>query len=217
MTVLDSLRVRPRSQDPDASDVALPLMTRAQFGVLLLVGAVLLAGVLALVFGPARGMRDDIGELQTDLASSQKGIYGTLGTGREALSVTRAQLADAEQSLVLQQQGLEVAQAAEQDTTAIREQTEAALRTVREVTAALGPLDQLSEKVDDALRLARTALQLAQQTLANGQAALAVARDTLTTLKESKAVQEQLLQVARQTLQETREINRKIPGAPVLP
>ncbi|MCW2605929.1 MAG: hypothetical protein JWO60_622 [Frankiales bacterium] len=230
MTVLDTLRGATRpgrtAAETDEAQAPVPvrLVTGRQSVVLGLILTVLLAGTLALLFGPARGMRDDIGETQTDLASSEKAIYGTLGTGRESLAVVRTQLGAAEKSLVIQQQGLEVAQAAEQDTTAIREQTEAALETVREVTRALGPLDQLDDKaeavvrsVEEGVRLAQAALRVAEQTLATGRQALAVARETLTTLKESEQVQRELLDVARKTLQETREINRKIPGAPVFP
>ena len=228
MTLLDT--VRPTrggavgTAPDEAAARALPLMTRGQFGVLLLIGAVLLAGTLALVFGPGRGLREDIGDVQDDLASSQKGIYGTLGTGRESLAVVRQQLAGAERSLVLQRQGLEVAQAAEQDTTAIRAQTDAALQTVREVSRALGGVDAVGKDVatlvrsaEQGVRLARAALAVAEQTLATGQQALAVARETLSTLQQSKAVQDQLLEVARQTLEEARRIDRKIPGAPVFP
>ena len=97
---------------------------------------------------PARGMRDDIGEVQTDLASSEKGIYGTLGNGRESLAVVRTQLEAAEKSLDIQRAGLAVAHAAEQDTTAIREQTEAALQAVREVREAL-PAEDVEALVRD--------------------------------------------------------------------
>lgn len=220
MTVLDTLRGAARSSAPEqeqAVPAVRPVVSRGHRVLLLSVAGLLLAGTLALLFGPARGMRDDIGETQSDLASSEKAIYGTLGTGRESLAVVRTQLAAAEQSLVLQREGLAVAQAAEQDTTAIREQTEAALQTVREVTAALGGADELAEDVAQAVRLAQAAVRVAEQTLATGREALAVARETLTTLKQSEQVQEQLLQVARETLEQTREINRKVPGAPVFP
>ena len=219
MTVLESARAALRpSQEAPTRPVAL-VVTRTQAAVLLTVLAVLLAGTLALLFGPARGMRDDIGETQTDLASSEKAIYGTLGTGRETLAVVRTQLDAAERSLVVQQSGLEVAQAAEQDTTAIRAQTEAALETVREVSRALEPddVDTLVRDAEGGVRLAQAALQVAEQTLAGGREALAVARETLATLRESEQVQRELLEVARETLQQTREINRKIPGAPVFP
>ncbi len=196
------------------------VMSRRQGGVLLAALAVLLAGTLVLLFGPARGLRQDIGQTQADLASSERAIYGTLGTGRETLDVVRTQLADAERSLVIQQQGLEIAQAAQQDTTAIRAQTEAALQTVREVARALGPLQGLRTlvpNVQEAVRLATAALAVADRTLVTGQQALTVARETLVTLKESARLQRDLLEVARQTLEQAREINRKIPGAPVFP
>lgn len=212
--------VLPAEQQP----VPVRIMSRPQFGLLALVLAVLLAGTLVLVFGPARGMRHDIHKMTGDLDASRNGIF-------EQLQTARTQLAGTERSLVIQQQGLEVAKAAEQDsktaaqaTQQILDQTREALRLVREVTKALGPLDQLGPKIDSVVRnvqqgvrLAAAALQVAEQTLDTGQQALAVAQDTLATLKRSEKIQEQLLQVARATLQQTIEINRKIPGVPVFP
>lgn len=127
---------------------------------LLLVLGVLLAGLLVLLFGPARGMRNDIGQLSTGLSTSRGDIYGQFGTGREQqLSPPRAQLETTERSLVIQEQGLQVAVAAERDATsaaqatqATQDQTREALTLVREVTQALGPLDQLDEKVDSVVR-----------------------------------------------------------------
>lgn len=131
----------------------------------------------------------------------------------------------------MQEQGLQVAVQSQQlaeltatDTQAILEQTTATLQTVREVAAALGPLEQLDERVETVVtgveagvRLAQATLTTAEQTLATGREALAVARETLATLQRSEQVQRELLEVARQTLEETRQINRKIPGAPVFP
>ena len=45
----------------------------------------------------------------------------------------------------------------------------------------------------------------------------AALRDTLATLKRSEQIQVQLLETARATLEQAREINRKIPGAPIFP
>jgi ABC-type transporter Mla subunit MlaD len=116
------------------------------------------------------------------------------------------------------------ATSAAQATQEILDETRATLQLVRDVTESLGPLDQLDDKVDSvvrnveqALQVARQTLRVAQQTLDTGQQALAVARDTLATLKRSEQIQLQLLDTARATLEQTREINRKIPGAPIFP
>jgi hypothetical protein len=201
-----------------------PVVTRAQLGIVLLIGAVLLAGTCVLVFGPARGARNDIGQVRTDLTVSRRGIFS-------ALADATVQLHLAEQSLQIQQQGLgiakdsqHVAHLAADDTEAIRVQTEQALTTVRDVLAAVGPISELKgslgtvvKQVEAGVSLARTALAVAQQTLATGQAALAVAVSTLDALHASLDVQRQLLDVARQTLEQAKEINRKIPGLPVFP
>lgn len=201
-----------------------PLVTKRQLGLLLLILAVLLGGTCALVFGPGRGMRTDIVHVSDDLDASRRGIFNQL-------TIARTQLAATETSLKIQEQGLQVALAGEHDaksaaqsTQQILDQTREALQLVREVTQSLGPINQLGDKVDSvvrnveqSVRLARAALQVAEQTLATGQQALAVAKDTLTILKRSEQIQVQLLAVARATLQQTREINRKIPGAPIFP
>lgn len=210
--------------DDDQSPVRVRLMTRRQFSLLVVILAVLLGGTVALVFGPARGMRTDIVHVSDDLDASRNGIFNQLTTARTQLKAT-------ERSLEIQEQGLQVAVEAQKDAESaarssqeILDQTRQALQLVREVIQALGPLDQLGEKVDSVVRnveagvrLARTALQVAEQTLATGQQALAVAKDTLATLKRSEKIQLQQLAVARATLEQAREINRKIPTPPIFP
>jgi hypothetical protein len=227
-------RGRPRPAREAAiidTDSPVPVVTRQQFAILLLIGAVLLAATCVLVFGPARGMRNDIGHMTKDLNVSRRGIYGTLDVGRKTLADATAQLHLAEQSLQIQQQGLAIAadsqhvgHIAADNSTAIRAQTEQALQTVRDVLKALGPISDLKGQIETVVRgvqagvsLARTALAVAQQTLATGQRALAVAVSTLHELTVSRQIQQQLLEVARQTLEQTKEINRKIPGLPVFP
>jgi hypothetical protein len=83
--------------------------------------------------------------------------------------------------------------------------------TVRQVLAALGPLRNLRA----AVRLARSTLAVARQTLFTGKAGLHLALATLRTLRESRDIQAQLLEVARQTLRQTQEINRKFPIPPI--
>lgn len=190
-----------------------------------IIGVLILAAVVGLVFGPARGLRDDIGHVRKDLHASRSGIYGTLATGRQTLAQASSQLRATEKSLVIQQQGLTIATESRQlvgkvtgHSADILHDTTATLNTVRRVVTALGPLSQIKgdlatvvHGVDTAVALARSTLALARQTLATGQAALAVAVQTLHTLRQSKDIQEQLLVVARQTLEQARQINRKIP------
>ena len=230
MTLLDAIRSTRRpaagtpDTDADASTVTPPLVTKRQVAILALIGAVLLAGTTALIFGPGRGLRTDIVSVSDDLDASRDGIYLQLGIARTQLGLT-------EQSLRIQQSGLEVAAAAEKDassaaqaTQEILVQTREALTLVREVTRALEPLDKLDVKLDSVVRdveqgvrLAQTTLTVAQQTLQTGREALSVARDTLSILKRSEQIQVELLKTARATLEEVRQINRKFPGAPVFP
>lgn len=215
--------LRPTADEaPDR--VPVRLLTRAQLQLLVLIGAVLLAATCTVVLGPGRGARQDIASMTTDLDASRDGIFLQLDTARTQLHAT-------EQSLTIQQQGLQVAVAAEHDardaaaaTRQVLAQTRQALRLVQEVLRSLGPLDQLGGKLDavvegvaQGVRLAGTTLRVAEQTLSTGQQALVVAQDTLATLKRSEQVQVQLLRTAQATLEQTREINRKIPGLPVLP
>ena len=228
MTLLDALRpVSARTQDasPASSDEATePLLTNRHRALAATILVLLLAGVLALVFGPARGLRTDIVNVSDDLDASRDGIFLQLDT-------VRGQLAVAEDSLQIQEQGLAVAVEAEQDATTaaqstqeILQQTREALALVREVTQSLGPLDQLDDKVDavvrdleQTVRIAQQTLAVAEQTLATGREALAVARDPLGPLQRGERIQAELLRTAQATLEQTREINRKIPGAPVFP
>lgn len=199
-------------------------MTRPQFQLLLLIGAVLLAGTCVLVLGPGRGARNDIGQTRADLNASRRGIFSTLDVGRRTLADASTQLQVAQQALEMQKQGLAIASGTRTDTHDVRLRTDEALQTVREVLAALGPISELRGQVDTVVRavqagvvLARSALTVAQQTLDTGVEALAVARTTLHELQASRALQQQLLDVARQTLEQTRQINAKLPGAPVFP
>jgi hypothetical protein len=91
VTLLDAVRPSGRPArtaspadevEPGAAGaaVARPVMTRRQFGILLLIGSVLLGGTLALIFGPARGMRTDIVNVSDDLDASRDGIFLQLNT-----------------------------------------------------------------------------------------------------------------------------------------
>ena len=207
---------------PVEGKVPVRLLTKRQFGLLMLALGVLLFGTLSLVFGPGRGMRTDIVKVSDDLDASRGGIFDQLQTARTQLDLT-------ERSLEIQEQGLQVAAAAEKDANSaarssaeILDETRRTLALIRQVTEALGPLDQLDVKLDSVVRnveqgvqLARATLDVAQRTLDTGQQALAVAKDTLVTLKRSEQLQRRLLAVAEETLVQTRELNRKIPLPPI--
>lgn len=219
------------ADQPTRAGQPVPVFTWQQLGLVLLAGAILLAGTCVLIFGPARGARNDIHQVRTDLQVSRRGIYGTLDVGRKTLADATEQLLMAEQSLQIQQQGLSIARDTQQvahsaagDTDAIRQQTGQALTTVQDVLKALGPISNLKGQIDTVVKgvqagvdLARTALAVAQQTLATGQSALAVAVSTLHELQVSRGIQQQLLDVAKQTLEQAKQINRKIPGFPIFP
>ena len=197
----------------------------------LVVAILVLSATCALVFGPARGARNDIGEVRDDLDVSRQGIFETVEIGRTNLAKVTRQLRITRTSLEVQQQGLriagesqDIARTGVRTTERIEQQTSEALTTLRRVIRALGPLQELRGDVETVVTaveagvsLARTTLDVARQTLTDGRRALAIAADTLSTLERSEQVQTDLLQVARETLEEVREINRKIPGLPVFP
>jgi hypothetical protein len=186
--------------------------------------AIALTAAGALIFGPARGARNDIAHVRTDLHASRSGIFDTV-------RVLTAQLRTTEQSLIIQRRGLSVAKQSQhiarttsKATGDLLQQTTTMVTTVRQVLTALGPLQQLRGKIDDVVagvqagvRLARSTLAVARQTLSTGRAGLRAALATLHTLRRSKAIQQQLLEVARETLRETRRIDQKLPTPPIFP
>jgi hypothetical protein len=208
-----------------------PVLSGRQVVVLVVVGTFLLAATCSLVFGPARGARDDIGQVRTDLHASRQDVHQTLGTARRTLTRLTDTLGLVQDSLRLQQQGLDIAQESQDvartgvdATLDIRRQTTDTLATLRRVITALGPLQELRgdlatvvDSVEAGVALARSTLAIAQQTLTTGQEALRIAGRTLATLEESRDLQVALLDVARQTLRQATEINRKIPVPPIFP
>lgn len=195
------------------------------------VGALLLTGTLMLIFGPARGARDDLGHVHTDLHATRVDIHATLATQRLALGRSSALLRSTQTSLSIAQQGLSVAENSERlagtttaNTTALLRETTSTSATVRRVLTALGPLQHLRGDlatvvagVNAGVALARTTLSVARQTLTTGQAALSVAAATLNTLRQSKNIQAQLLSVASETLRQVRALNAKLPLPPIAP
>jgi chromosome segregation ATPase len=213
------------------ADLVTPVLSRRQLTMLVLLLVLSVGATAALVFGPGRGARQDLGETQRDLESAQDGIYQQLDILQQQLTTLTAQLETTQESLKVQQTGLDVARSSEQiagqtlrSTESIRVQTTQTLGRLDRVITALGPLRRLKgdletvvEGVRAGVELARTTLQLAQQTLQNGKDALHVARSTLDTLLRSEGIQRDLLQVARQTLAQVTEVNRKLPQPPIFP
>ena len=211
--------------------LVLPVLSRRQKLILagLLMLSLLATGVV--LFGPARGAREDIGHVRTDLNATRQHTASTAVLSQRTLTKLAAELQTTQSSLKIQKQGLEVATNSErlagntaQTTESIRRQTAGAIASIRRVLVALGPLRRLHgdietvvESVQAGVVLARTTLEVGRQTLRDGKRALAVAVTTLETLKHSERIQQDLLEVGRQTLAQVTEINRKLPVPPVFP
>lgn len=85
-----------------------------QVALLALVATVLGAAVGVLLFGPARGARDDIGSVRSDLHGSRQAIGATLGTARTdavqaGTALARTTLTVAQQTLRTGKQALTTA------------------------------------------------------------------------------------------------------------
>jgi hypothetical protein len=223
------------TRDLDVPDgppqLVLPVLSPGQKLILtgLLVLSVLATGLV--LFGPARGAREDIGHVRTDLFATRQHTASTVVVSQRTLTKLAAELQTTQSSLKIQKQGLDVATSSErlagdtaQTTESIRRQTAGAIATTTRVIAALGPLGRLRGDIDTVVEsvqagvvLARTTLDVGRQALRDGRRALAVAVSTLETLKRSERVQQDLLEVGRQTLAQVTEINRKLPVPPVFP
>lgn len=131
------------------------------------IGLVLLAGLLVLVFGPARGARDDIAAIRGNVHGAHIGITDTLQTQRASLGHLTLQLQALRASLRVQVAALHTARntaadvhqllgqarLTEQSTTAILRQAELTLQQLREsrgiqqqlLTVARATLEQTRE------------------------------------------------------------------------
>lgn len=97
-----------------APQLVLPVLSVRQRLVLVILLALSVAATATLVFGPGRGVREDIAHVRTDLDASRGGIYGTLAVSRRSLRQVTDQLETTKQSLEIQREGLEVARSSEQ-------------------------------------------------------------------------------------------------------
>jgi hypothetical protein len=190
----------------------------------LVLAAVFIAATGALLFGPARGARDDLSHVRHDLRASRSGIFQTVRILTGQLETTQRLLLTQERGLSVAKQSQRIARTTSQHTADLLQETATMVSTIRQVLAALGPLRRLRGDINDVVagvragvHLAESTLSVARQTLATGQAALQTALATLRTLQQSRDIQAQQLQVARETLRETENIDRKIPSLPIFP
>jgi hypothetical protein len=167
----------------------------------------------ALIFGPARGARDDLSHVRADLHASRSGIFHTVRILTGQLRTTQQLLVTQERALAVAKESQRLARTTAEHTSDLLNQTTMMVSTVRQVLAALGPLHDLRA----AVRLARSTLAVARQTLSTGKTGLRLALATLRTLRDSRDIQAKLLEVARRTLRETQEIDRKMPIPPIFP
>jgi hypothetical protein len=186
---------------------------RRRLAVLVVSVAVILAASGALVFGPARGARNDLAHVRTDLHASRSGIFQTVRILTGQLRTTRQLLVTQQSGLAVAKESQGIARTTSQHTAELLNETTTMVSTIQQVLAALGPLRNLQLGV----RLARSTLAVARQTLSTGKAGLQTALATLRTLRQSRDIQAQLLEVARHTLRVAQETDRKIPLPPIFP
>jgi hypothetical protein len=216
----------PRPSPTPTRNLAGPIISnpRRRLLVWIVIAAVALTATCALLFGPARGARDDLAHVRDDLHASRTGIFQTV-------RVLTGQLHTTEHLLRTQRRGLSVAKESEriagttaEHTGALLQQTTTMVTTVQQVLSALGPLSHLRGQLQEVVnavqagvRLARTTLAVARQTLSTGRSGLEIALASLRTLRQSRNIQAQLLEVARRTLRQTQRIDAKIPVPPIFP
>ncbi len=169
-------------------------MTRSERVIGSLIAAVVLIGVLVLVFGPARGLRNDIGA-QRQLIAAQ------LATLESQLQVVTLRLEETRSTRKLTAQNLE-------DVTRTRQLTEQGLAGAR----------RTRELAEQALEQASAGLELAQRTLVAVESIEGDVESAVALLREQTELTRELLQVAGATLEQVREINRKtVPAGSPLP
>lgn len=159
-----------------------------------LIATVVLLGLLVLLLGPARGLRNDIGA-QRELIAAQ------LATLEAQLEVVTLQLDETRSTRQLTAQNLE-------EVTRTRMLTEEGLAEAR----------RTREVAEQTLAQARAGLELAERTLVAVESIEGDVEAAVALLREQAALTRELLQVARATLDQVGEINRKtVPAGAVVP
>ena len=113
-----------------------------------IVGLLLIAGLGALLVGPARGMREDI-------AAQRKTVAAQLETTRVQLETTRAQLRVTEQQLALTTEQLEIT----------KDQRRIALEQLDLAETQLGVARAQLGRTEESLAIQRRLAQIAEETL----------------------------------------------------
>ncbi len=159
-----------------------------------LVAAVVLIGLLVLLFGPDRGVRNDIGA-QRELIAAQ------LATLDSRLQVVTLQLEETRSTRKLTGRNLE-------EVTRTRELTEEGLAEGR----------RTRELAEQTLEQALAGLEIGQRTPVAVENIQGDVKSAVALLREQTALTRELLQVARASLERVREINRKtVPAGSALP
>ena len=159
-----------------------------------LIATVVVIGLLVLLFGPARGLRNDI-------AAQRQLIAAQLTTLESQLQVVTLQLDEARSTRELTEQNLA-------EVTRTRQLTEQGLAEAR----------RTRELAEQTLEQARAGLELAQRTLVAVESIEGDVETAVALLQEQAALTRELLQVARATLEQVREINRKtVPAGSAVP
>ena len=131
------------------------------------VGIVALAGVLVLVFGPARGARDDIAAVRANVTSARVGIYKTLNTQQAALQRLTKQLHTLRLSLRVQAASLHTARRTSGDVSRLvreaRTTEVSAVQILHRAEVTVSQLQQSRRIQHELLTIARLTLQQTRQ------------------------------------------------------
>jgi hypothetical protein len=153
-TNLVDLADRRHTADEEAAPTApSPPGHRRVLTAAVLIGAVLVAGLVALVAGPGRGMREDIAAQRDIVAQQLQVTEQQLATTRQQLDVAMRQLAIAEEQRDIAFRQLEIAQRQLEIAEATHGNTEESLALQRELLAiaqaTLRQAQELNEKTPD--------------------------------------------------------------------
>lgn len=126
------------------------------------VAAVLLAGVLVLIFGPARGARDDIAAVRDNVSEARRGIYQTLHVQQSTLKRLTQQLHALKESLHVQVASLHTARHTGRNVSRVVQE---ARKTELDTAAILRQAEMTLTQLQQSRQIQRQLLEVARQTL----------------------------------------------------
>jgi hypothetical protein len=126
------------------------------------IAVVLFAGVLVLLFGPARGARNDVAAIRANVSSARVGIYKTLDTQQSALQRLNKQLHTLRLSLRVQAASLHTARRTSDDVSRVVKE---ARTTEITAVAILRHAEVTVNQLELSRRIQRELLTVARQTL----------------------------------------------------